>query len=67
MHSPSEQLSHFPFRLKKILFKFDLTIGGYSNSGVGDDVHSWGVDGRRVRRWHYGSNEEWGEAWGVSW
>jgi hypothetical protein len=44
--------------------RFDLTIGAHSNKGVGDDEHSWGVDGRRVRRWHDGS-EEWGEEWAV--
>ena len=30
-----------------------LHVLGASNNGVGDDAHSWAVDGARQRRWHH--------------
>jgi solute carrier family 25 (adenine nucleotide translocator) protein 4/5/6/31 len=30
-----------------------LRVPGASNNGVGDDAHSWAVDGARQRKWHH--------------
>ena len=35
---------------------------GASGEGVGDDAHSWAVDGTRQRKWHNGS-----KAWECKW
>jgi len=42
----------------------DVLFSGSSvrGEGVGDDIHSWGVDGHRVYRWHGG-----GGKWGCPW
>ncbi|CAM9394145.1 unnamed protein product, partial [Discosporangium mesarthrocarpum] len=41
-----------------------LSFMGNDLNGVGDDHHSWGFDGRRVRLWHRGT---WRSKWGVAW
>ena len=33
------------------------------NSGVGDDAHSWGIDGDRVQAWHGCESNAFGQAW----
>ena len=42
----------------------DVLFQGHSGKGegVGDDLHSWGVDGHRVYKWH-GGGVRWGCAW----
>ena len=35
-----------------------------SSEGVGDDEHSWGCDGHRVKKWHKG-DEDFGSKWAV--
>jgi hypothetical protein len=34
-----------------------------AGNGVGDDAHSWGVDGDRVKVWHGGEGAVYGSAW----
>ncbi len=33
-------------------------VDGYSGAGVGDDAHSWAVDGARQRKWHESSRSD---------
>lgn len=42
----------------------DMMFSGNSlkGEGVGDDLHSWGLDGHRVFKWH-GGGVRWGTAW----
>ena len=42
----------------------DMMYTGNSlkGEGVGDDLHSWGLDGHRVYKWH-GGGVRWGKAW----
>ena len=39
-----------------------LRVLGASGEGVGDDAHSWAVDGTRQNKWHKG-----GKAWRCKW
>ena len=41
---------------------FRQMLGSSTGEGVGDDPHSWGIDGHRRKKWHAGS-ERWGQAW----
>ena len=39
-------------------------VTGYSANGVGDDKHSWGIDGQRAKKIHgQGSGAPFGTAW----
>jgi len=39
-----------------------FTGNSLKGEGVGDDLHSWGLDGHRVFKWH-GGGTRWGRAW----
>lgn len=43
--------------------EFVLSPGVASTSGVGDDEHSWAVDGQNAARWHKGQPEAWSTTW----
>ena len=41
----------------------DENFAATPNTGVGDDAHSWGIDGDRVRAWHGGEFKAFGHEW----
>jgi len=45
--------------------EFERTAGAKNGQGVGDDAHSWGVDGCNAARWHNGNPLAWGVVWDI--
>jgi hypothetical protein len=43
--------------------EFDVSIIMDSDEGVGDDAHSWSVDGARAFVWYNGQDGYWGKPW----